>query len=749
MPEEVIELSISETNRLRAELGLAPLRGVQDAGSVAPQNAAPQNAAPSGEQVLELSVDESNNLRAKLGMPPLKDGKSEAKEQHAPAQNQGVAKEAADRIEKSKLRRQVQEGLSKFDSSSLGASEPKGEGSVLSWAQQMRHVKEGKSQKASNKKQHNESNKTYSEADLKGINVAHSSQDIEHGSTTVLTLADSEILDVKDDPSRKLLGLKEDEARLENVNLIETQKQRDGLKEKRKMEMGMGRAGGYAGFDDDEFIELGGTHGPSKSAREEKVGGAATKQQRGTVGFQIGAMLEEQEEETDLFSAQAGKAVSLESRYGDTDASDFMTVEEDAKMNPKKKKKDAKFKKSKKKKKEKKRRKRHAESDDEEQSPLTTSGSNLLAELEETAGKHDGANRKRRRETEDDDPVGTVLAASSSVDVEAESRSKYAAIMEKGNKRTQNAFQKAEKKAKVEDPEDEPDDAFLNAALSKARRLNRLKQLKAESAPRGEELILEAVKSSNSKTEDVHSGGKGSVVFSVDETREFTRAIRAREEQSERVRVKSTVPVKTEPGSSKAEVSVKVEDVEEEDEHVNMSDLAKEIKDDEVEPNDGGMDGGTGAFASTGRGLGGVLSMLKQTGEITKKNAGREEMRGRAKDKRTYEDYEPLELSKVVQVDERTATDKDKEIANREVKLEYRDEHGRLLTRKEAFRELSYQFHGYGSGKRKQEKKLQQIAREQAEQRMQSKQAAEGGILGAMKATQKATGKAFIVHKTT
>ena len=74
-----------------------------------------------------------------------------------------------------------------------------------------------------------------------------------------------------------------------------------------------------------------------------------------------------------------------------------------------------------------------------------------------------------------------------------------------------------------------------------------------------------------------------------------------------------------------------------------------------------------------------------------------EVLRGRAKDETNYEDYQPLDLKKVVRIDERTATDKDKEFANREVKLEYRDAHGRLLTTKEAWRNLCYDFHGHGS----------------------------------------------------
>lgn len=72
-------------------------------------------------------------------------------------------------------------------------------------------------------------------------------------------------------------------------------------------------------------------------------------------------------------------------------------------------------------------------------------------------------------------------------------------------------------------------------------------------------------------------------------------------------------------------------------------------------------------------------------------------MRGRAKDERTYDDYEKLNLNQVVKLDtDGDRPDKDLEYANKEIKLEYRDDFGRLLTRKEAFRQLCYQFHGHG-----------------------------------------------------
>ena len=43
---------------------------------------------------------------------------------------------------------------------------------------------------------------------------------------------------------------------LENVNLVDTSKANDKLKQKRKLYKRMGHAGGWAGHDDDEFEEL-------------------------------------------------------------------------------------------------------------------------------------------------------------------------------------------------------------------------------------------------------------------------------------------------------------------------------------------------------------------------------------------------------------------------------------------------------------------------------------------------------------
>lgn len=81
-----------------------------------------------------------------------------------------------------------------------------------------------------------------------------------------------------------------------------------------------------------------------------------------------------------------------------------------------------------------------------------------------------------------------------------------------------------------------------------------------------------------------------------------------------------------------------------------------------------------------GKGMAATLALLKGTGELKKSD----QLAGRSKDSRAY----------------------DPSSTDHGVKLEYRDEFGRKLTQKEAFRQLSYKFHGYGPSQKKKEKRL-------------------------------------------
>ena len=110
-----------------------------------------------------------------------------------------------------------------------------------------------------------------------------------------------------------------------------------------------------------------------------------------------------------------------------------------------------------------------------------------------------------------------------------------------------------------------------------------------------------------------------------------------------------------------------------------------------------------------------TLALLRTTGDL--KLQQQEEKIGRARDMRN---------------------DDDEDVGG--VKLEYRDKNGRLLTRKEAFRQMSYKFHGHGPGTKKVEKRLAQIAESERTVQDQMK----GGSMALLQRAQAATGNAHV-----
>uniref|UniRef100_A0A6E8VVJ3 U4/U6.U5 tri-snRNP-associated protein 1 n=1 Tax=Anopheles coluzzii TaxID=1518534 RepID=A0A6E8VVJ3_ANOCL len=87
---------------------------------------------------------------------------------------------------------------------------------------------------------------------------------------------------------------------------------------------------------------------------------------------------------------------------------------------------------------------------------------------------------------------------------------------------------------------------------------------------------------------------------------------------------------------------------------------------------------------------------------------------------------------------------KEKETFKPNVKLEYIDDSGHLLTPKEAFRYLSHKFHGKGPGKNKVEKRLKKSEQEGLMKKMSSTDTPLG-TLNMLQAKQKETQSPFIV----
>ena len=77
-----------------------------------------------------------------------------------------------------------------------------------------------------------------------------------------------------------------------------------------------------------------------------------------------------------------------------------------------------------------------------------------------------------------------------------------------------------------------------------------------------------------------------------------------------------------------------------------------------------------------------------------------------------------------------------------DIKLDYRDEFGRKMTQKEAFRQLNYAFHGFGPGKKSQEKKLRQM--EEEKKLKEAKGKVDTSSMKALQNAQSSLGKAHI-----
>ncbi len=799
MVEEVIELSIKETNELRASLGLKPLQtgikmaegndGFESDNTRTTTIASHENAIQNHNvDELNLSVEESNDLRARLGLKPLNvssppkgnDGRKASQAIHAPAQNTKEKDAITKRIELAKLNREVEAGIMKIRNESglsLGEKADTVDDGVFSWADQMRkrssindHVPAITQQKLSKGK---DALKKYSDSDFadQNLTVSHAMADFDAGATTVLTLADKSILDVEED----------NEHTLENVNLSESTVLRDNLKRKRMMEMGVGHAGGYAGYDDDEFEELGGSQITLGSKGMINVGKRKDIEQK--TGFKLGAAMEaadDVEEENSLFASMSGKSISLVSANNEgVHQADFLSYEEDEtislrigsmnkeQIEKRRKKKAKKLKKHRKKEiKSRDNNDKLSGSNNKEACDETKSVKPLLEDLLSDASKKKRRKRQRRKQHESDNENSDTETS------QVVAMDKYSDNTQKKEENNGDKMQDRRENPIVDiieknEQNEVDDDAFLCAALSKARRLRRLKDLsskmKSNSAgsevdAKGADAVVRALNRSKQESHENNATNDGNVgrkiTFELGTTSEFTRALLARpssEKKTGESHVQSNLITGKDIQSvisngERKDVSATIDSYGNENVET-LEDLAVHMKEDQ---DDLGAFGSTGSTVGVGRGLSAVLDMLKHTGEISGKTGGKEEMRGRAKDERTYEDYKPLNLDKVVKIDTTGINGaphhKDIELAKREVKLEYRDEHGRLLTRKEAYRQLCYQFHGHGSSKKKEEKRLQQIEREQAERSASSRSLT--GTLGAQKATQKATGKAFVVRRS-
>jgi len=314
----------------------------------------------------------------------------------------------------------------------------------------------------------------------------------------------------------------------------------------------------------------------------------------------------------------------------------------------------------------------------------------------------------------------------------------------------QQAIQKARAKAlNLYDAEE--DDVFLQQSVERARRWSQLSKAQASENVGGDEQVVRPIadisaekagaraaklreeettkarENAEDGTDD-QANNSGKIVFT--NTTEFTKRLAARM-ASRRIARKG-----------KSEAEEKARRAQAASKEAETSDMEEDNEDNDRAEGEEGEDG---AWATVRRSKGGddmereapkrksaatvtseplvscgmaaTMALLSRSGELKNKVA----FAGRSKD-------EQMEVMKV----------------SKNVTIEYKDEWGRLLTPKEAFRQLSYKFHGRKPGRKKQDKILRKL-REDLHVNSGEMNDTPLGIMKAMRAKQKSSQQAYVV----
>ena len=557
----------------------------------------------------------------------------------------------------------------------------------------------------------------YTATDLKGLKVMHSSEYFEEGQEVILTLADTNLLDV--DEEGKIIGLNDEQDVLENVRFADKDRQIDRENKKRKLNQPI-----YSALDDYEFQEgvVPGTRAPILQQYD--------KEKKQMPKFELGAngvaKLATQLDRPLSMSSASNVVHSLQSSM--KEANDFYSSSEYTQF--------VKSKKTGHDKKKRNTRKKGADDieerddingsiqatdmvvDDVEQSgSSSTNNNNIKKSAEEIMKKVPPPMKFNSIDLDDDDPDLALSLA----------RSRRLALQK------QAELNKMDRNSMISSSVDDRGATIARSLAEKSRRLhddtnhrNIINNNNNNIRDRGEGFDVEA------EDDDIDVDGRranGTLVFNS--TTEFSTKLQARINEKARMKTEAlmkgleqdtgrdqlmqldttttTKPYAEEEedaddalsmnstGDGQHSVSkLKVRfDIDNNDVNMttttsfnaDMSDIDDDEDDEELEQaeeeNDD-VDDEQLAFVHrqplASKGMAATLALLKGSGELKKSD----ELAGRAKDERQH----------------------DPSSGDMGVKLEYRDEFGRKLTQKEAFRQLSYRFHGYGPGKKKSEKRL-------------------------------------------
>ncbi|KAJ5619672.1 SART-1 protein [Penicillium lagena] len=326
------------------------------------------------------------------------------------------------------------------------------------------------------------------------------------------------------------------------------------------------------------------------------------------------------------------------------------------------------------------------------------------------------------------------------------------------------------------------DDDDLQASLAAQRRMAFKKRKKMRPEDLARQLREEESQTPMEVETPEENGEEPGLV--IDETSEFVSNLQKPTvpEREERRRTSTEEPtngeatIKPEPEQETADGDVVMAAIDDEE---DLTALKERIKREEsvAQPEITGT--GLEEEATLDQGLGATLSMLKQRGLVKgtdsgdhvslmrdrqrflqekanretegEKRARQQRERDRASGKldrmsaREREEYARGVNKQRDQQDARQAAEMFNRDYKPDVQLRYVDEFGRAMNQKEAFKHLSHQFHGKGSGKMKTEKRLKKIEEEKKREAMSALDSSQHtGMNNAMGATARKKGQAGV-----
>lgn len=725
----------------RQPIAMSPERMDTDQPSSSPQG--------DGSGLVELGVDEMNALRAKLGLKPLDPSP-------APSSSTSTADDALSTTERLRLakerrmereRARAQRAHAEEKPFTLGDESDEGE-STSSWIEKHKRIVEEKKRADIIAKQLEEAEQAAIEqvdaaASFEGMKVVHDADEL--GADTVLVIRDKGVLD------------KDDGDELENQNLVDLQKAKK-LQEKKKKKSKYDKfdedgnpKGILSQYDEEENDEKerkskGFVMGKSSASTTHKTGTSSTSRSKPTISIMDVDEEPSTTEKLDIF----GETVKFGSRP--TLSSDFDTsTTEEVTFGTKKLGNGAN--------KTKKLRKRQTEDNED------SLGGSALDDLTPVISSHFASRTDRAR-------------------LVMEEEDRAMADRQRNFAKYQNALKSAsERSSAVFGKEDSSSSNGTSSVIHRSRgestaaQLRQAYQRKSEEdetvLPMGSDLVFSNLTNFNIQAEEWTGGAvevkreeepervaikeeRGEEAMDIDDD-ERGAALDLQKSAPSRVRVKKEEEEDTShnaPGDADASDETRViqanasrlkksrvkkaaglaQDDEVEEERARMHDSEEqEVKQEEDMAQFVPTEEGEVKSHKVHQGLGSILQLLAQRGGSMET----EILAGRDKDRRLQEMMTGGLQTTSARFGSEHKQGKVQEYY-REVEIERKDEYGRDLTARQAFKEFSSAFSGRKSGKRKQELKYTKAKAQMEQQRALT----DNGVVASLSSLQSAQKRA-------